>query len=94
MKSKKTNIWKIRKEILFSYYTKKEIQSFINKLYSFSMIYQMINRDNKKCFNELNISQQTFSKLMKDKIGFVLHQIIKKLQQLLGANLSFQKILQ
>ena len=73
MKTKKTNIWKIREEILFSYYTREEIQGFIDKLYSFSMLYQMIHRDNKKCFNELNISQQTFSILLKDKIGFKLH---------------------
>ena len=73
MKTKKTDIWKIREEILFSYYTKEEIQGFIDKLFSFAMLYQMINRDNKKCFNELNVSQQTFSILLKDKIGFKLH---------------------
>ena len=91
MKSKKTNIWKIREEILFSYYTKKEIQRFINKLYSFSMIYQMINRDNKKCFNELNISQQTFSKLMKDKIGFILHPDNQKTSTAFRSQFKFPK---
>lgn len=91
MKTKKTNIWKIREEILFSYYTKKEIQSFIDKLYSFSMIYQMINRDNKNCFNELNISQQTFSILMKDKIGFVLHPDNQKTSTAFRSQFKFPK---
>ena len=91
MKTKKTNIWKIREEILFSYYTREEIQGFIDKLYSFSMIYQMINRDNKKCFNELNVSQQTFSKLLKDKIGFKLHVDNQKTSTAFRSQFKFPK---
>lgn len=91
MKQKKLNIWKIREEILFSYYTREEIQGFIDKLYSFSMIYQMINRDNKKCFNELNISQQTFSKLLKDKIGFILHKDNQKTSTAFRSQFKFSK---
>ena len=37
------------------------------------MIYQMIKRDNKNCFNELNVSRNTFRILLKEKIGFSLH---------------------
>ena len=73
MKQKKLNIWKIREEILFSYYPEEEIRNFINNLYSYAMIYQMIKRDNKNCFNELNVSLQTFRILLKEKIGFSLH---------------------
>lgn len=91
MKTKKTNIWKIREEILFSYYTKEEIQGFIDKLYSFSMLYQMINRDNYKCFNELNVSQQTFSKLLKDKIGFKLHVDNQKTSTAFRSQFKFPK---
>ena len=87
----KTNIWKIREEILFSYYTREEIQGFIDKLYSFSMIYQMINRDNKKCFNELSLSQQTFSKLLKDKIGFKLHVDNQKTSTAFRSQFKFPK---
>ena len=91
MTSKKNNIWKIREEILFSYYTKKEIQSFIDKLYSFSMIYQMINRDNVKCFNELNMSLQTFSILLKNKIGFTLHPNNQKTSTAFRSQFKFPK---
>lgn len=91
MTSKKSNIWKIREEILFSYYTKKEIQSFIDKLYSFSMIYQMINRDNEKCFNELNMSLQTFSTLLKNKIGFTLHPDNQKTSTAFRSQFKFPK---
>jgi len=91
MKTKKINIWKIREEILFSYYEKEEIQSFIDKLYSFSMIYQMILRDNKKCFNDLNISLQTFSTLLKDKIGFILHPNNQKTSTAFRSQFKFPK---
>lgn len=91
MKQKKLNVWKIREEILFSYYTRKEIQGFIDKLFSFAMIYQMINRDNKKCFNELNVSQQTFSILLKDKIGFNLHIDNQKTSTAFRSQFKFPK---
>lgn len=87
----KSDIWKKREEILFSFYSKESLQDLIDKLYSFSMIYQMIERDNKECFEKLNVKQQTFHKLMKTKIGFNLHPENQKTSTAFRSQFKFPK---